>query len=96
MINAAFRTYNYFICEEKNAYGQATISTEVAGTIKMAIFNTSTSTQDNIKYKDASYIGLTHDANINDKYVIAYDTEKLKVLYIQPHGRYKQVYLREI
>ena len=88
------RSYNFFsIGEELDEYGQAQTSTEKQGSIRMAINITSQSTQDNIMYKDCAYMGLTTDKLINDKYIIEYGEEKLKVLYINPKGRYKQVFM---
>lgn len=95
MINTEMRFYDYFTYGEKDEYGQPQLSGETQGTIKMAINITSQSTQDNINYKDASYIGLTHAA-IDDTYVIQYGPEKLKVLYVNPMGRYKQAFMKEI
>lgn len=93
MINADFRTYNYFTFGEDSGYGMPTLPTSPSGTIKMAINTTSQSIQDNINYTNASYIGLTHNAEVNDTFVIEYEGIKLKVLYVQPKGRYKQVFL---
>ena len=95
MINTEMRFYDYFTYGEKDEYGQPQLSEKTQGTIKMAINITSQSTQDNINYKDASYIGLTHAA-IDDTYVIQYGPEKLKVLYVNPMGRYKQAFMKEI
>ena len=98
MINADMRLYNYFTIGEDNGYGQPTIPGADAipeGQIKMAINISSQSIQDNINYKDAQYVGLTH-ANIDDTYIIQYGDERLKVLYINPKGRYKQVFLKEM
>ena len=86
------RSYDYYTYGAKDAYGQQRLSAEAQGKIKISIFTTTQGTQDNINYKDASYIGLTHAA-IDDSYVIQYGTEKLKVLYIQPKGKFKQVFL---
>lgn len=96
MINTDFRTYYYFSLGDNDGYGQATLSEEPTGTIKMAINISSQSVQDNINYKNAQYVGLTQDANVDDTYVIRYGKGKLKVLYINPKGRYKQVFLGEI
>lgn len=95
MINANMQLYNFFTLGEANAYGQAQISAEPQGQIKMAIYISSQSVQDNINYKDCKYIGLT-TGSINDSYIIQYGEEKLKVLYVNPKGRYKQVFLGEI
>lgn len=92
MINADMRTYNFYTFGEADAYGQKRLSDTTQGQITMAIYNTSTSVQDNINYTDCNYIGLTM-AQLSDNYVIQYGTEKLKVQYITPIGRYKQVYM---
>lgn len=95
MINTDMRTYNYYTFGAAGAYGQPQLSEEPVGTIKMAINLTSQSIQDNINYKEATYIGLTHFL-LDDTYVIQYGDVKLKVLYVNPRGRYKQVFLAEI
>lgn len=89
------RSYNYFTFGDKDSYGQAQLSEEIKGTIKIAIYTSSQSIQDNIRYKDATYIGLTQ-AEVNDTYVIEYGNERLKVLYVNPVGRYKQVFLKNL
>lgn len=89
------RLYNYSTIGSIDEYGQEVIDNEVKGQVKMAINLTSQTVQDNINYKDAQYIGLTHAA-INDTYIIHFGDERLKVLYVNPFGRYKQVFLQEI
>lgn len=96
MINADMRTYNYYTFGDLNAYGIEQLSAEPVGTIKIAIYTSSQSIQDNINYKEAKYIGLTPDAKVDNTYVIEYEQEQLKVLYVQPKGRFKQVFLCEI
>lgn len=95
MIANDMRIYNYFTLGDKNEYGQRTISTTPTGVIKMAINLSSQSIQDNINYKDCRYVGLTH-ANVDDTYIIQYGEERLKVLYVNPKGRYKQVFLAQL
>lgn len=96
MINTKMHPYEYFTYGDTDEYGQSKLSTESAGTVKMAISNISTTTSDNIKYKDADYIGLTL-AQVNDTYVIKYnENEMLKVRYVIPDGRYKQVFMSAI
>lgn len=95
MINAMFRSYNYFTLGAKDEYGQEIVpdkDTEPTGTINMAINLTSQSVQDNINYKDANYMGLTH-AKVDDTYIIQYGEERLKVLYVNPFGRLNQVFM---
>jgi hypothetical protein len=93
MINAQMRQYEYYTYGEQNAYGQQQLSAEPQGVIKMAINITSQNTQDNILYNNSTYIGLTTDAEVNDTYVIKYEKERLKVMYVNPMGRFKQVFM---
>lgn len=95
MINSQMKTYNYFTFGALDEYGQPALSTEPVGQVKMAINISSQAVIDNINYKDATYIGLTL-AEADDTYVIEYGKERLKVLYVNPIGRYKQVFLKEI
>ena len=92
MITTDMKLYDYYIYGATDAYGQAQMS-EAQGKIKMNINISSQSIQDNINYKDSKYIGLTLNSDIDDSYVIQYGHEKLKVLYINPKGRYKQIFL---
>lgn len=96
MITTNMRIYNYFTLGDKNGYGQPTISEKPQGTIKMAIHLSSQSTQDNINYENCNYVGLTMDKAVNDKMVIQYGQEKLKVLYINAAGRFTQVFLQRV
>jgi hypothetical protein len=91
MINATMRSYDYYLYGDQNAYGQQVLS-DKACTIKMTISVSSQNVQDNILYGGAEYVGLTH-AELSDKYVIQYGEAKLKVLYVNPQGRFKQVFL---
>ena len=95
MINTDMRIYSYFTFGGDNGYGQPVISKEPQGTIKMAINMSSQSVQDNINFQDCNYVGLTM-AQLDDSYVIQYGNEKLKVQYVNPKGRYKLVYLKQL
>ena len=70
MIYADMRYYDFLTFGELNDYGQPIISEEPVGQVKMAIYTVSQSTQDNVLYENATYIGLTNDAEIDDKYII--------------------------
>ena len=96
MINAQMRSYNYFAFGEKDAYGQLRLSEEPVGTITMAINDVSTTIGETVKYKNATYTGLTRDAKVDDTYVIDYEGQKLKVLYVNSKGRLTQVFMAEI
>lgn len=103
MINAQMREYNYFLYDsEPDAYGQLTLIKDadgepaVQGTVRLSLSNTSTTVQQNINYKEATYIALTHNKDIDERYVIQYGEQRLKVLYVVPTGRYRQVFLNSL
>ena len=96
MITTAMREYEYFTYGVDDGYGQPILSATPTGTIRLAINITTQSIQDNINYSDAEYIGLTLDGNVSDKYVISYGGDKLKVLYVNPMGKYIQVFLKRM
>ena len=96
MINTNMRTYNYYTYGAPNAYGQPELSATVQGAIKLAIYTTSQAIQNNINYRDCSYIGLTHSKEINDTFVIDYNGEKIKVLYVTPGNKLKMVFFAKI
>lgn len=93
MINAQMRKYDYYTIGDKDRYGQPVAASEVKGQVKMSINLMSEALNENTLYSGAQYVGLTFDDEINAKYIIQYGEEKLKVLYVNPHGRYKQVFL---
>lgn len=95
MININTRSYDFYLYEDADAYGQAKLSTEIKGKIKLSIDTLTTNLKESIKYKNASFLGLTFE-NITDKYVIQYGDIKLKVLYVNPRGRHKQVFMCEL
>lgn len=95
MINTDMRLYDYYLYGEDNGYGQPSLSNDPVGKVKMAVNITSQNIQDNINYKDCQYIGLTLTP-IDDTYVIQYGAEKLKVLYVNPKGKYTQVFMAQI
>ena len=96
MINAKLKDYNYFTFGALDEYGQPALSPAPQGTVKIAIHTLNTTVTDNIKYKEATYIGLTLNTQVNDSWIIEKDGIKLKVLYVNPDGRLKQVFLKEI
>ena len=95
MISLDFKNYDYYRYGAENSRGQRVLETEPTGAIKMAIYTITQSIQDNIKYKSATYMGLTHFL-LDDTCVVQYGDLKLKVLYVNPKGRLKQVFFAEI
>lgn len=99
MINSKMRNYDYYLLGEDNGYGQITairdedLNPIKQGEIKISISSLTQAVIDDIRYSDATYIGLTQDRNINDTYLIQYENEILKVKYVNKDGRYVQVFL---
>ena len=96
MINSNMRYYDYFTFGELDNYGQPQLTPDPQGKVKMSITVTSQNVQDNVLYTNASYMGLTHDKNINDSYVIDYNGTKLKVLYVSLQGRLRAVFMSKV
>ena len=96
MINTQFKAYDYYKYST-NSYGQSTPSNEVVGQVTLAINTINQAVGDSILYKNASYIALTWDKDIDDTYLVQYDNERLKVLYVSAPSKYKlrQVYLQK-
>ena len=86
------KLYDFSTLGAMDAYGQPAQG-EVQGKVKMAIYTTSQSAQDNVNYKGANYIGLTLATGITDKMVIHLGDQKLKVIYVNPVGRFKQIFM---
>jgi hypothetical protein len=99
MINSDMRNYNYYLLGTENSYGQAALIKDengepiIQGQIQMSINPITQSILDTVRYSEFTYLGLTHDKNINDTYVIEYGSEKLKVKYINNKSRFTQVFM---
>jgi hypothetical protein len=94
MINTDMKTYLVYAFGAVDAYGQEQLNELPSGSVKMSINILNQAIADNINYKNATYIGLTMDKTLNEGYIIQYEENKrLKVLYVNPKGRYAQVYL---
>jgi hypothetical protein len=95
MINTDMRFYPFFTIGEDDEYGQAQVSSTPSGAILMSVNILNQAVADNVNYSEATYIGLTMDKTLNNGYIIQYGNKRLKVLYVNPKGRYNQVYLGE-
>ena len=93
MVNADMRLYDYYRLMDLDEYGQHKAGTTPEGKIKIAINTLSQNTEASVLYQNATYIGLTTDAGVDDTYIIEMNEERLKVLYVSPKGRYKQVFM---
>ena len=84
------RNYTYQKYGEPDSYGQPVLGDEKFQ-ISMAISVISNQIGDNVMYRNAQYIGLTR-GTLDDKCVVTYGDDKLKVLYVIS-GRFNQVYM---
>ena len=96
-IRTQMKEYPYKTLDSsRDAYGQLKPSSSTPiGTIKMSINLVSQATNSYILYSGADYIGLTTD-EVNDTYIIEFGNEDLKVKYVNPIGKLKQVALVKI
>lgn len=85
MIALNMRNYDYYTYQDAE-FGPPILSPEPVGQVKMAIYTTSQSVQQNINYSGASYVGYTRSAEITDKCAIQYENKTLKVLYVGKKG----------
>lgn len=92
MIYRDMRTYGFTMLGTADEYGQMTLDGGMTGTIRMAVYVASQAVSDSVLYSEAQYIGLTRD-DVTDRHVIDYDGKRLKVLYVQTKGNFKQAFL---
>lgn len=83
------------LSEEESSEDSSDNSGDTTPQAKIAIYLNNQSNTDNINYKDATYVGFTYDS-LGDNCVIDYDGTPLKVLYVNPQGRMKQLYMAEL
>ena len=95
MINIEMKTYNFYTLGENDEYGQPMVSNIPTGSLTMAIYPITHSIGDNVIYSNATYMGLTREL-VSDKYIFDYKDMRLKVLYVQELGRFKQVYMAKM
>ena len=94
MISRDMRYYSYSTFGANDKYGFPQLSVPV-GRIKISVHLLGQEKKDNVLYSDATYVGLTMN-DVDDTFVIHYKDKKLKVLYVNPYGRYNQVFMAEM
>lgn len=96
MIASRMRVYDCFaLGETEDAYGERVPTEDPIGQVKMSITFLTHTISDAAVYADCEYLGLTH-ADVKDTYYIQYGEDRLKVKYVVPQGRYKQVFLAKV
>lgn len=92
MIAADMREYDYYLVSDNDEYGQPLVNANPSGKIKMCINILTQAATGNVVYESASFIGLTKQS-VTEAYIIDFNGVKLKVNYVNPMGRYTQVYM---
>lgn len=96
MINLQMRNYDCITYLETNDdYGQPILD-EVVKTVRMSINLASEQITESPLYSKAQYVGLTLSRDIDEKNIILFGEERLKVLYANKQGRYTQVFLARV
>lgn len=85
--------YNYYTLVDSEYGGKTADFTSPTGVVNMAIQLNNMAMNSNTIYTSANFVGLTQE-DIDDTYIIEYGNEKLKVLYVYPEGKYKQVFMQ--
>ena len=99
MINSNMREYDYYLLGKDNGYGQSTLIVDdnmqplKQGVVKLSISRITQAVAEDIRYSDSTYVGITMDNTIDDTYVIQFGNELLKVKYVNPDGRFTQVFM---
>lgn len=92
MIYRDMRPYEFTMLGAVDDYGQMTLDGGTGGTVLMAVYVATQAVSDTILYREAQYVGMTRD-DVTDRHIIHYGDEKLKVLYVQPKGCFKQAFM---
>lgn len=95
-INSRMKSYNYYLYGEYNDYGEKVLSDKPNGVIEIDITLRQQNTKESILYEGATYIGLTKDNQIDSSYIVDYNGQRLKVLYVNPFGRFYQVFFEQL
>ena len=93
------REYDYYLLGKDNGYGQSTLILDdnmqplKQGIVKLSISRITQAVTEDIRYSDSTYVGITMDRDVDDTYIIQYGPELLKVKYVNPDGRFTQVFM---
>lgn len=99
MIQANLKPYKVYRRNEGvDAYGQPSDSFTLLKTVEVSVFlQTQTVNNTDVRYKDATHIGLTNDKtlSIGDK-IIGMEGTEYRILLVNNAGRMAQLTLKEV
>ena len=96
MIRNQMKPYKYYKYGGLDEYGIPSASLKPIGEVKLSLHLLNQNISDNALYKDASFIGLTFNDDIDENWIIEEGNTKLKVLYVNHTKRFNQVFLQVI
>lgn len=94
MINREMKTVSIKYYDGRDEYGQELATLQDTKEIQAAFGMISKSTSNNIDYIDATHYILTKDNTITDKCKLVVDEHEYKVIYVNNHRMWKQVFLK--
>ena len=94
MINREIKTVSIKYYDGRDEYGQELATLQDTKEIQAAFGMISKGTSNNIDYIDATHYILTKDDTITDKCKLVVDEHEYKVIYVNNHRMWKQVFLK--
>lgn len=82
--------------DEKDSYGQRRKNVSSTREVEMIIKNYSREKVEDIRFVEATDIGLTFDRNISDQNQVISTSGTYNVLYVIPSKRFYQVFLKKV
>ena len=79
-----------------DAYGQKRKQGSTTRTVEMVVKIYAQSNVSDVRYCDATNIGLTYDTSITDENQIVIDGATYNVLYVIPSGRMYQILMKKV
>ena len=94
MINREVKTVSIQYFDGVDEYGQELANLQSIKEIEAAFGMISKGTSNNIEHIDATHYILTKDDTITDKCSLIIDNHTYKVIYVNNHRMWKQVFLK--
>lgn len=82
--------------DEVDKYGQKRQGASSTRTVNMFVKMYSNSIENNPRFNDIDYIGLTWDKNISSENQIQFDNKTCNVKYMIPSGRLSQIFMKVV
>lgn len=94
MINRVLKEAQVINKYSKDEYGQRHSSLASSHTISITFGLYEHNMSNDIRYADCKYVGLTKDTTLTDNDYLLIDGKEYKVQFINPFGRWVQVFMK--